>query len=380
MPSSPALTSEPPFHNPSPPSSSPLLLAHSTTIRPHNAPQKGKISQPPQQVSIEDAAWARLSTPLWLAEYDLDQFLAYYFLTDGKPDPSKTTEPLALRGFRQRRTLHVKAGSIPGLWTRSGGLEPNRTLCIGWDFSAVCARASEVYAEVEREEKARADDRWAEATKEHQALITQTKIGAQNVYHRSSTPAILQKIVGSYIVRCLFIEAQWPTEYDLTLDIHTGPSDDVMEAAVDFNVIEGTMLLGLEDSALDEVDVDTPEIDHGDEDEDEYEYEKPPASMKRAALKLEGKPGGEAPMRCILLRIRGRETGEGETFYDSEHGYLNFTDDTFTRFKGVVNLPHVGSNVNFEGLKVDAQPRKQAETFGDFSAANYGRALHSRWG
>lgn len=66
----------------------------------------------------------------------------------------------------------------------------------------------------------------------------------------------------------------------------------------------------------------------------------------------------------MFIRIRGRETGEGEGFSAAPE-CLYFTDDTYTRFKGVVGLPWVGDNIDFEGWKVDARPQKEPEAWTD---------------
>ena len=350
-----------------------------------------------RQKVIDDAAWARYSSPSERALHNIDRFFAHYFFTDGKPDPSKTRDPVAIIGHGDPYMVSDKAERIPGLEARRSG--DRNTLCIGWDRSAVWALADQADAEVRRQEKAKADDRWAEVEEEHAALVkrAKTKSGAPKVNAKSSTPAVLQKIIGSYVVRCSEIEEQWPSDHDLTLDIGCGPTPDVVQAAVEFNVIEGTMILGLTDSALDEVDRDASGSEDSEEDdseeddseeddsEEDDQDEEPPTSRKRAPPAPKKKPGRPkkpkaSPTRRILLRIRGRETGEGETFYNSERGYLEFTDDTFTRFAGVVSLPCVGSNTVFEGFKVDLKPQQAAEPFEDFSEEQYEDEGRSRWG
>lgn len=347
---------------------------------------KGEVSEwDARKKAMEDGAWAQCSTPLERAEHSLDRFISHYFLTNGEPDPSKTKKPIALPGFRNRSAVHSWADRVPGLETRSGGEEPNRTLFIGWGRSAVWDMAREADAEAYRQQGERANDRWAEVEEEHREFVKTAKKGAKKVNAKSPTPAVLQKIVGSYVVRCEDIEEQWPSEHELTLDIAFGPKDNVLEGAVSFNVIEGTMLLALSDDILDELDVDTLDSDDSDDSDEDDEDEEPALSKKRAAPAPKHKPGRpkkaktNAQTRHIPLRIRGRETGEGEMFYDSERGHLEFTDNTYTRFTGVVGLPHVGPKVEFEGLKVDSEPQQQADAWEEFSERQYEYERVARW-
>lgn len=77
----------------------------------------------------DDAAWARCSTPKEKADFSTDRFFDHYFLTDGKPDPSKTKEPLVVPGFRRYTGTDItyKAYRVSGLACWSEGDEDNRT-------------------------------------------------------------------------------------------------------------------------------------------------------------------------------------------------------------------------------------------------------------
>jgi hypothetical protein len=57
-----------------------------------------------EQQRQKDAAWEKCVTPGERAAHDLDRFVAHYFLgADGRPDRSKTREPLALYGIWRPR-------------------------------------------------------------------------------------------------------------------------------------------------------------------------------------------------------------------------------------------------------------------------------------
>lgn len=81
-----------------------------------------------------------------------------------------------------------------------------------------------------------------------------------------------------------------------------------MQAAVEFNVIEGTMILALSDEALDEFEADTPGSDEDDEDE------APTFSRKRTVASkfwprepaLDPSPllGNPVPFRVLLRHAR----------------------------------------------------------------------------
>ncbi|MBE3049255.1 hypothetical protein IMZ48_43500 [Candidatus Bathyarchaeota archaeon] len=161
----------------------------------------------------------------------------------------------------------------------------------------------------------------------------------------------------------------------MTLDVTPGPTPKVLQAAVDFGMIEGTMIFALSDEALDVID-NTPPDDQlegyssSEKNKEEDEDNEPNPSGKRSASP-KTKPGdskkqkADVPPRRVYLRIRGRETGEGQPF-SSERGYIDFTDDTYTQFKGVVDLPYMSDRQAFEGYKVDSRPRRKTKSWGKF--------------
>jgi len=61
----------------------------------------------------------------------------HYFLTNGKPDLTKTTQAIAVHGFSNRSELHQLAERVRGLETKTGGGDDDakRVVCIGWNRS-----------------------------------------------------------------------------------------------------------------------------------------------------------------------------------------------------------------------------------------------------
>lgn len=86
------------------------------------------------------------------------------------------------------------------------------------------------------------------------------------------------------------------------------------------------------------------------------------------------------PPRRIHLRLRGRETGEGMILHEPHDGYIEFTDDSFTQFKGVADLPYLGKAVIFEGFKISHIAKKRPEPWENVSSAAYEHENDARWG
>lgn len=81
--------------------------------------------------------------------------------------------------------------------------------------------------------------------------------------------------------------------------------------------------------------------------------------------------------------MRGRKTGENVVFSTPQSGYLDFTDENFVAFKGVISTPAVGNNVLFEGFKINAEAAANAEPWSAFSEQVYEQVYEqeriSRW-
>ncbi|KAK4234166.1 hypothetical protein C8A03DRAFT_18879 [Achaetomium macrosporum] len=381
-----------------------------------------------EQQEWKDAAWEKCSTPAERATQDLDRFLSYYFLTDGRPDPSKTKEPLALYGFEDRFALHRKAERILGLETVSGGEGEMRTICIGWDRTAVWRLAQQIDSRSWERQKEKERALWDDAMEEHRRLVEETRQqGGPKVVRLSPEPHNLQKCKGSYIIRCERVAEEYPSQSLFTLDVGRGrgPNPRVLDGALGFSFFQGTMLLALEqdrewldefvgdsgskgeeddeeeeapseDDDHDEPDyqdgdtdnddeVDEESDDGGDEEGDEADERSHVGSTKKRKTAWSGmaherpKKKAKSAARRLSILLRGRETGMGEILPEPEGGYLEFLDDMFTHFKGKVDLPYVGKAVEIEGFKVALRAKRAAEPWENFSEDAYEYARVARW-
>ena len=324
---------------------------------------------------------------------DLDRVMEHYFLTNGRPDKSKTTEALALYGFANRSQIHIYAERIPGVETTSGGEGPERTICIGWDRSAVWRLAGTISARVFEEKLKKQEDEWEDTMADHRAFVE--TLGVKKTTTKLSNQATLERCKGSYTVRCDEASRQWDDCDTLTLDIANGPEPGILIAAYDFGFIEGTMLLALDESDLNAYVDNNSNKDRYSTSEDEpldsSSDQTAPASKKRKAAP----EGGPAELRSrgprkkaktnraspnrLFFQLRGRETGEGQIFFDPHKGYLDFADNRFATFKGVGHLPYIGENVPFEGFKLSTDAASKAAPWRNFSEAIWNKERVSRW-
>lgn len=338
-----------------------------------------------------DEAWAKCSTPAEQAEQDLNRFVAHYFLTDGAPDPAKTPEPMALYGFGNRSQLHAAAERIRGLETTSGGEGDTRTICIGWDRSAVWRLAGEVGSESRRRETSKADEKWAARMKDHERLVQQVRNAGPYVHPKNVIePPALRKSRGSYIIRCEQVAGEWPSPLPFTLDVMSGPAFFVAAGHLDLGFFEGTMLFSLDDDRLENyiTGEDSEDEDDSEEVDDDFDQDvgskrkSAPSKAKSAPAKRpRGRPPkkGKTPAHRVFIRLRGRETGEGEIQPDPRDGYLDFSDEYFTKFSGQVDLPYLSGTVKLEGFKVSTSAQRRYSPWSSFSEAAYERARVSRW-
>ncbi|KAK8189227.1 hypothetical protein IWZ00DRAFT_509745 [Phyllosticta capitalensis] len=309
-----------------------------------------------------DEAFLRCETPGEKATHDLERFINYFFLTDGKPDKSKTPKPLALYGFRNRWPLHDKAGRIPGLETRSGGRdEKDRVLCIGWDRDAVWRLAGEIDEKASEAQAKIEEAEWEEVMEAHREYVAEAGRGKKgkkgSAANKKSTPFKLDSCVGAYAVKCDEVAGGWShiNGNDFILDIDTD-RDGILIAAFDFGIFEGTMLLSLSEDKLDRA-----------------------AKGGRGAAKKRKTTSSSSTSRRVFYRMRGRETSQGEIFSDPLSGHLDF-DDQGVKFEGLAySLAFCGENVEFTGYKVSDAPGAQADGWDAFSPEQYEYARKARW-
>ncbi|RHZ62811.1 uncharacterized protein CDV56_108802 [Aspergillus thermomutatus] len=147
------------------------------------------------------APGSQLHIPTTEANFDLDRFMAKYFLhgLNGKPDPKKTTNPIELYSFFEHLPrLRTVVESIPGLHLRQarGAFDSLHTI-VGWDIAKVMSikkgheddREREK-AEEEARKRAQRRKLWHEALQPHRDYMKS--------YRPSAGPLKLDDLVGSY--------------------------------------------------------------------------------------------------------------------------------------------------------------------------------------
>lgn len=328
----------------------------------------------------QEEAWAQLETPSERAGYDLDRFMEHYFLTDSQPDPAKKPEPIALYGFADDQViteLQVRATGVPGLQISLGGQGPDRTICIGWDRTAVSGLAGEIQSLALQRQRKQNQAEWEKAMQSHRDYITQSRAQAevqaepQAESPSAASPMEVAKQVttlrtcrGSFVVKCQAIGDMFPDNVNIfTFDIADGPAHkgDVLRVAVDFGVFQSTAILGFDEAVLDwfaryydknaivatgrNPDSASLLANNGKRKADDGEAEGEPAAKQR-------KLDGPHPKGRVLVRMRGRNAMVGQICPEIKSGYLDFTDNDCTVFKGVFDIPGVGEDVEVEGFRV----------------------------
>lgn len=357
---------------------------------------------------LDDEAFEKCETPNERACFDVRRFLERYYLTDGKPDPTKTPETLVLHSESRLSDLSWKTRDIPGLhtWSSTYQLMEPVTCFIGWDRDEIM-RLGKEFSDREREaEKARRRSKWEENMEAHKQYLArrQSKEGDADGEDEKSKPFDLSRLAGSYVIRCDAIMDEWATEHTgdtLTMDVAPS-SDDMLVAAYNLGIIRGTMTLCLSDDTLKEM-FDPEEDEDEDEDseasmsdeedennedkedddkedkEDGVDTEEPTNAKKRkASLKQEEDEDSSQqqpakkrktatqpiPSRRVYLRLEGYETGEGEELHVPDPGYIDFSSNDCIAFEGLMkSLTYVGSKVKFEGYKISDEPQREPDVF-----------------
>ncbi|KAF5622681.1 uncharacterized protein FTJAE_10804 [Fusarium tjaetaba] len=332
----------------------------------------------------------KCKTPGDKANYDLDLFLEHYFTTNGQPDLHKTPDPLSLEGFDDRLGLHLKAGEVPGLYTKSGGPRDNRTLCIGWNTKAVDALAASINTRALEAKKHEKEKKWTQAMEAHEQYLSTLKPPPASRGRKAKPSFDLEKCQGSYIIKCDPVTDGWQhlNWHILTMNIFPGKGNS-LRANFDFGIITGAMFLSSDEEVLD--DLVGSENGSGTEDSDDSEVQKETKKGRKRSMKKEtkvankGRPAKKKKSvttlsRRVFYRLRGKETGEGEILPDAEAGEIEFLSDDCIKFSGVAyEFPHVGSNVEFSGYKISSSPEGFPRSWNDYSEAAYERARIGRW-
>ncbi|KAK7541237.1 uncharacterized protein J3D65DRAFT_272125 [Phyllosticta citribraziliensis] len=338
----------------------------------------------------QDAAFAQCKTPSEKASYDLQRFMDFYYLNEGKPDKSKTPAPMVLqihpRGLDKKLSLHDLSQRYD-LHTKFCMSHEGPRHCIGWDRDAVYRLADNINKEKKEAERRERDT-------DYQRCVARAR---QRCQSQGNTSFELRQCVGSYSIECdAALKFDKRYENNLTMDISTAGNETLI-AAYDFGVIKGTMLLSLSEENLDAITgAVSKQQYYSDYDDEEYDEDSDEATNtlaktvpktvanKRAA----GGPSNASKKRKriptlsrrVYYRLRGQETGEGQIIPDSAPGHLEFLSDGCTKFVGLAyDFPYIDRNVRFLGYKVSEQPLKKPDPWDAFSYGTYGLASTGRW-
>jgi hypothetical protein len=370
--------------------------------------QAGKCDKVPHHISElreqMHTEWLNKLTPEELSSYP-DWVMERYFLSSGRPDHTKTTTvvgiPLPRDSSYRVSQIHEAASKVTGLYQATGLGPETQTIFMGWDSVAVGKAAKSHAAKEAKELRAAEKEQEDERTKIHTDYLNTLK---RKKGQRTYSP------VGSYIIDCKQIEGEWPDQADdLSLDIRQTKEPNVFEASFDFGVLEGVMIISAEKNALEQYcsQLDREAQSDGDEDEDEgadwseeeeedrEEIEvddevdnnrKPATGSKRRAEALPGRgrppkksKARAAQPRTYQLKLKCRETGEGEIQYTAERGTIKFKDEKMASFIGNADLPCVGKGVPFTARKISDMPADPGDSWADYSESAYEYARVRRW-
>lgn len=314
-----------------------------------------------------EEAWAQLETPTERAGHDLDRFMEQYYLTDGQPDPAKKPEPLALYGITDDRVIaeiHRRAAQVPGLKIASAGSGPDRTFCVGWGRAAVCGLAGEIENVARGRQKRAIEAAWEKAMQFHQRFVDKSErpILAQSSAQVVPTSPALIMARGSFILQCKTVSENFPDHPKVTklaLDISDSAANntDTLRAAVELGVFQGTAVLSFSQAVLDwfvrYYDKIPREATGRPLVTDTYGGAK-----RKSDIKAEGERPSkqrrteESSLNRIHLRMRGRTSLDGQICADIQNGYLEFTDSAWTKFKGALDIPGIGGDIEVEGFRM----------------------------
>ncbi|OAA63483.1 hypothetical protein SPI_03646 [Niveomyces insectorum RCEF 264] len=329
-----------------------------------------------------------------------------YFLTAGQPDRTKTTSVVGIptNRYSMHTTVEIckEAAVISGLH-HAQALGPKTTVVfMGWDKAAVDKAAVDKAADghpPKETKKLEAAQKALDKKRDQQHQAYLDTLAAKQGPHTYSP-------VGKYIVRCPEIEDQWPDDAKrLTLSIRPTPTPELFEADFHFGVIEGIMVLStsadrleLRMAALGEVDSEDDEDEEEDDDDGDEEGEKEvdedeskeehstgdgghpsedvvvsPTGPKRLAEACETnhpakKAKLDAPARPppYLVRLKCRETLEGEIQPYVCKGSITFDDQSLVSFTAQAGLAFVGTEP-FTGRKVSDDVGRGKHSWHEFS-------------
>ncbi|KAJ4855052.1 uncharacterized protein T069G_10610 [Trichoderma breve] len=318
----------------------------------------------------EDEAFKLARSASERVALDPERFIATYFLTNGKQDMAKVRKPLVLRKVQNARKFEdMVKKRAPSLFI--------------WH--------SRTTKDDEKANKARLRALWEQQLERHREYIAQAQLGEPSRGPNKQPEGFsLDRCKGSYVVRCAEIADEWLSFLKgrtFTMDIWSR-DENILVAAFDFGLIEGTMILGMTEDLLKddpyESDQDL-EARFSDEEEEEISLEEEMRRFqewvsgrkrkRRDEAELEAKRQAKAMRRAaepvpeflqhrVYLRAHGHRTDKGQVTYEPDAGHLDFRTDDCVEFAGRVYLmTWVGKNVWFYGYKVSDTPRVEPEDY-----------------
>lgn len=361
-------------------------------------PKKREYEVKINEYRVSEAArvsreFAALSSPTAEAEYSMDMFLKKYFLDEsGKPDKSKTPKPMPLPDFSSRSRMHAAAERVPGLETHSGGEGDDRTVVVGLDRDAVWRVAGQVANESALELEEVEEAEWNKLMERHESFLSKARSRDR------AAEFSIHAIGGTYVIECDEMGSYSSEEsYNNTMRLRIiESSHEGCVGIFDFGVITGIMLLdeSKEDLAsriasLDYEDQDdfSGETDDSSQTDDSGNGRGAPQKRKAQPVEEASRPRkkqkqGKASGGTVFLQWRGEETGEGEIQLDDANenvGQLNFSDNNGFEFEGTADFGFVGSNIRFQGYKIESLGGPATRSWNDYSEAAYERARVGRW-
>ncbi|RAK88595.1 hypothetical protein BO79DRAFT_228629 [Aspergillus costaricaensis CBS 115574] len=230
-----------------------------------------------------------------------------FFIRAGEPDPyqtrTSTVVGVSFPRYSEYRPGRMReaADQVAGLHHDTGVGPETQTIFLGWDMSAV-REAAKKHANNERTViQAREQRRENERAKIHADYLA-TLGRMKGAAARNKSP------VGSYIV----------DSRDMVLEIVNTEQKGKFHATFNFGVVIGIMVI------YEEHITETDEEEIGDD------HEKIGKGTKRKTIaQKHSKPSKKAKAEKIsepytyLLKLRCRETGEGQIFFKPEYGTIN---------------------------------------------------------
>ncbi|KAJ5905353.1 uncharacterized protein N7473_002269 [Penicillium subrubescens] len=371
--------------------------------------QAGKCDQVPDPIrQLERQMYTKFineRTHDELVDYP-DWAMNKYFLSFGYPDHTKTTTVVGLVVGQtdtffsaSEHTSDIRlwkisdaASKIPKLhYEKAMGAE-TRAIYLGWDAAAVEKAASEHVASqwkapLDDFDESDEDDKRERARKklhtDYLNAIAQSK--SQNKAVRGPSP------IGSYIVDSQYYKKQWRSGADdLRLDIHKTDTPGVFQANFEFGVHEGIMMIGVQKDVLEEHCLEADRQTVFSDDEEEYDSESEGRTLASGSKrKASGTPGTKKAKKQqsestnslkYQLKMRCRETGEGEIQAATTDGSLEFDNETLVRFVGEATIP-LWSNekFSFTACKISNRPSPAEKDWGHYSERRHDYEWARRW-